>query len=188
METYRPARLGRPRGKNIIAERAWQPTVWEPIYEAIVAESIVGVSNVALAEKYKYTPQQISNILNTTKAREIKKDAIALIKANSEAIINGKLGQSIDRSIDNIHDILHNEELKLNHPFSIFSASVQVLKGLGKLKGDGDTINNNTVNVNEGGQALINLGEEAQETFLEGLKKANAAIVKHKDVTGDSIR
>jgi hypothetical protein len=186
--TYRPARLGRPRGKNIIAERQWQPTVWEPIYEAIVAESIIGATNKSLAEKYKYTEQQISNILNTNKAREIKKDAIALIKSNSEAILNGKLGESIERSIHNVHDVLHDEDLRKNHPFSIFSASIQVLKGLGKLQGDGPTTNNNTVNVQPGANAVINLGEEAQEIFMRGLAKANEAMDKHKDVKGDSIK
>lgn len=188
MSTYRPAKLGRPRGKSLVAERAWQPTVWEPIYEAIVAESIIGVSNNALAEKYKYTPTQISNILNTNKAREIKKDAIALIRANSEAILNGKLGESVDRAVTNVHDVLHNEELKLNHPFSIFSASIQVLKGLGRLQGDGPVTNNNSVTVQPGGNAVINLGEEQQEIFMRGLAKANEALEKHKDMSSDSIR
>jgi hypothetical protein len=187
MSTYRPARLGRPRGKRGTVERTWQPTVWEPIYETIVAESILGKTNKALAEKYHYTEVQISNILNTNKAREIKKDAIALIKANSQAILEGKLTASIDRAVDNVHDVLHNEELKLNHPFSIFSASIQVLKGLGKLQGDGPTVNNNTINV-PNGNAVINLGEEQQEIFMRGLRKANEALDKHKDISGDSIK
>jgi hypothetical protein len=188
MQTYRPAKLGRPRGKSIVAERAWQPTVWEPIYEAIVAESIIGTTNKALAEKYKYTETQISNILNTNKAREIKRDAIALIKANSEAILNGKMGESVDRAVHMVHDVLHDEVLRKNHPFSIFSASMQVLKGLGRLQGDGPVINNNTVNVQPGSNAVINLGEEQQEIFLRGLKKANEALEKHKDMSSDSIR
>jgi hypothetical protein len=184
----RPARLGRPRGKNIIAERIWQPTVWEPIYETIVAESILGKSNQYLAEKYKYTPQQVSNILNTNKAREIKKEAIERIRRNSQAILDGKLSESVDRAIDNVHHVVHDEDLRLHHPFSVFSASMQVLKGLGKLQGDGPVTNNNNVTVQPGGNAVINLGEEAQATFLKGLKLANEAIDKHKDVSGDSIR
>lgn len=185
---YRPAKLGRPRGKGIIAERTWQPLVWEPIYETIVAESILGKTNKSIAERYKYTETQISNILNTNKAREIKRDAIALIKANSVSIIEGKLSESVDRAVNNMYSVLHNEELLLNHPFSIFSASIQALKGLGKLQGEGSITNNNTVNVNKGGNAVINLGEEQQEIFMRGLAKANEAIEKHKDITGDSVR
>lgn len=188
MSTYRPAKLGRPRGKGIVAERAWQPTVWEPIYETIVAESILGKTNKSLAEKYKYTETQISNILNTTKAREIKKEAIALIKQNSQSIIEGKLTESIDRAVSNIHSVVHDETLLLNHPFSVFSASIQVLKGLGKLQGDAPVTNNNNLTIQPGANAVINLGDEQQEIFMRGLAKANEALDKHKNVTGDSIK
>jgi hypothetical protein len=184
--TYRPPKLGRPKGRTKV-ERQWQPTVWEPIYEIIVAESILGKTNIYLAKKYEYTETQISNILNTNKAREIKREAIEAIKKNSQGIIENQLADIIERSVDNIHHVIHDEELRLNNPFSVFSASIQALKGLGKLQGDGTVNNNTTVNV-PNGNAVINLGEEQQEIFMRGLAKANEAIEKHQNVTGESIK
>ena len=176
----RPPKLSRKFVRN------WQPT-WQPEYEAIVAESCLGKSNVALAEKYNFTPQHISNILNTEEARRIKREAIAAIRNASLSILEGKMAESAARAVENIHKVMHNDELLLNNPLAVMEKSLAVLKGLGKLQGDGTVINNNVNNI-KADNAIINLGEEQQKTFMDGMEKALEAIEMHKQLSGDSIK
>lgn len=164
--------------------RVWQPGEWSGQYEKIVFESCMGASNISLAEKHGFTKEHISNILNTEQARSIKAQYVAAIRQGSLDLMEKQYGEIVSRSVDNIHKVLHRDDLTLNHPFSQFDRSISALKGLGKLQEEakaGVIINNQTNN----NTMIITSDDESK--ILKGLDKLQQIKLLHSGVTGESI-
>jgi hypothetical protein len=178
---FRPAKFKRKL-------RLWQPQ-WKPEYEAIVAESCLGKANTVLAEKYKFTEQHISNILNTEEARKIKQEAISAIRKNSMNLMATKMANMTDKALDNIEKVICDPatQEKIDSPLAIFDKSLAYLKGVGKLAGDGSTIINDNSTKNVQQNTFLNMSDEQAAIFTKGVDKALAAVEKFKDIKGESI-
>lgn len=166
------------------AIRKWQPGVWLPEYEMIVADSCKGQSNTDLAKLYNFTPQHISNILNTEEARSIKAEIVKAIRQSSLDLMEKQYGEIVTQSVENIHSVIHNDDLLKNHPFSQFDRSITALKGLGKLQEEAKAgvVNNNS-------QTNIMVINSTQETAItKGLDKLREIELLHGIVPGDSIK
>lgn len=164
--------------------RVWQPNEWEGEYEKIVFESCMGASNTDLAVKYNFTPQHISNIINTEQARQIKAQYVAAIRQGSLDLMEKQYGEIVSRSVQNMHTVLHREDILQSHPFSQFDRSISALKSLGKLQEEAKAgiVNNTQIN----NTMIISSDDESK--ILKGIDKLEQIKLLHKGVNGDSIR
>jgi tRNA(Arg) A34 adenosine deaminase TadA len=164
--------------------RKWQPDEWEGEYEKITFESCLGVSNTDLAKKYSFTPQHISNILNTEQARQIKAQYVAAIRQGSLDLMEKQYGEIVTKSVENIHTILGNDTLREKNPYSHFHASITALKGLGKLQEEAKAgvVNNTQIN----NTMIINSTQESK--IIAGLDKLEQIKLLHGEVNGDSVK
>lgn len=166
--------------------RKWQPNEWEGEYEKIVFESCMGASNTDLAVKYNFTPQHISNIINTEEAREIKRQYVAAVRQGSLDLMETQYGEIVSRSVLNIHTVLHRDDLTQNHPFSQFDRSISALKGLGKLQEEAKAGVINQTNIQNNNTMIITSDDESK--IIAGLNKLEQIKLLHSGVNGDSIK
>lgn len=126
--------------------KRWSPVKWEPIYEQFIAFSAIGYSNKDIAEKFGYTPQQVSNVLCTPQAKVIKEQLIRKIREDVLANSAGDREALIHRANENIGKVLNSDELREKSPFKMLEASMSYLKGVGQLESEskGTTIMINT--------------------------------------------
>jgi len=155
---------GRPPGKGARINKRWNPAKWEPLYEHWVSLSAMGVSNVDIAKQFRYTPQQVSNVLTCDKAkvikellvREVRKGMLEDTKSQREAIIQ--------RAQSNIKAVLTDDELLDRSPFKMLEASMAYLKGVGSMETEGGVKN-----------TTINISTQVANVLAMGLEKANEA-------------
>lgn len=164
--------------------RKWQPNEWEGQYEKIVFESCMGASNTDLATKYGYTKEHISNILNTEQARSIKTEYVAAIRQGSLDLMEKQYGEMVTRSVDNVHRVLHNDDLLEKHPFSMFDRSMQALKGLGKLQDEARAGVINQTNIQNNTMIITN---DQESKILKGIDKVEQIRRLHGEVDGRTV-
>lgn len=165
-ETRRAPRL-RP-GKR------WVPKKWLPIYDQMVALHCVGLSNGSIAERFDYSAQQVSNILNTEQAKVIKGLVHKKMVAEMEFGTADRLKKIEAQAIKNVERVIMDEALLESKPLAIFDRSVALLKGIGKLDGDGPKNNTNLT--------VFNIAAEHAAALTEGINKANEAAILHGSV------
>jgi hypothetical protein len=181
MEERKETKWRKPTKFRVL--RKWQPGVWLPEYESIVADSCKGVSNEVIAKQYNFTPQHISNILNTEEARTIKQEVVKAIRQRSLDLMDTQYSEIVSKSVENVHTVLH-ETITKENMFGMFDRSVMALKGLGKLQEEAKAgvVHNNT-------QQNILVITNGQETAItKGLKDLVDIATIHKNVNGDSIK
>lgn len=180
--TVKETKFKKPTKFKVI--RKWQPNEWEGEYEKITFESCLGVSNTDLAKKYNFTPQHISNILNTEQARQIKAEYVAAIRQGSLDLMEKQYGEIVERSVKNVHTVLHRDDILQSHPFSQFDRSITALKSLGKLQEEAKagTVHNNT-QINN----TMIITNQQESAIVKGLDKIEQIKLLHGEVSGDSI-
>lgn len=159
-----------------LQEKAWVPGQWKPIYEAIVARSIQGFSNEAIAAQFNYTKEHISNILNTPEAYHIKKLSIDNTR---RLMLDDKDRLSIIRSktLDRVIQLADNEEKFTESPLAVLNVLMgfqkDVVQGEMKIKknldANGDPIDRGRVN--GGGNVFIQT--EQVNLLMDGLRKSD---------------
>lgn len=155
----RAARLRRPK---------WNPKKWHPVYEDIVLQSCLGFSNIEIAKDRGYTPQHISNILNTPQATIIRTQLIKQIERKRSESIEARLEKLAYKAMDRIEDVMMNDEFANKEKLGIFDRSITVLKSVGKIKPEGGmTVNNNTMIISDEGlkriEAAFKLSSDAEK-------------------------
>lgn len=111
----------------------WEPQRWDAAHEQVVALHCRGMTNIAIAELIGYTPQQVSNIINTTQGQELIAQYKAEIRKRLMESADYKLDELQVRAIENVHKVLNDKELLQDSPFQMLRASMDYLKGVGKL-------------------------------------------------------
>lgn len=109
----------------------WVPKKWKPVYEEIVALNVMGLDNRSLAERYNYTPQQISNILNTPQADIIKKLAIERLRKNTLATVEQRLDGLKLKVVEKLELMLTDPQYFERSPFAVIDRGMKVLEKLG---------------------------------------------------------
>lgn len=156
-EVHRPAKLTR-----------WHPKRWEVLYDQWVALSTLGKSNKDIADHFGYSPQQVSNILNTPEASLIRRRMLEALRKGAELTIPKRLEHLADKAVQRLAEVLENDQLMERSPFAVVDRGLALLRGVGKIKSEGGG------NVNNIGKALI-LSDEAARELTEGMSKANEA-------------
>lgn len=155
----------------------WEPKEWRPEYQVIVTLSLMNFDNVQISEimesKYNYsiTKQHVSNILNSERGREIKKEYLGTVIEKTKQTVEDNLEKMEELAAQRIVEVLERKELVQSDPFALIDRSVKILEGRSKLKresGHGGT-NNQQNN-------FFNLPPEIASRIDQGLKKS--AIVE----------
>lgn len=152
-------------------KKRWQPKKWEPIYDAMVALSCTGLSNKAIAERFKYTPQQVSNILNSDQAKVIKGLVTKNIRDTAVEDNAARLTRLEQVALKNIEGVLTNSELLERNPLALYDRSLAFLKGTGKMEGEQPKNVQNTTNVM--------IGSDLVSKLISGIEKSNEAALMH---------
>ena len=176
---YRPAQF-KPRKNARDPSTRWQPTKWKPEYETVVSLHARGKTNLEIAELTGYHPVQISNILNCDEGKAVARDYSNAIRGQT----TDRLERIGDLAFTVIETVLGNEDLLETSPLALIDRSMNVLKGLGKLIPSDANGNNNTVNINTQNNAI--LGNDALDSIINGIKKAEQARVLNIEEAGAS--
>lgn len=171
---------GRPPGSRRRAMKKWQPKVWKPLYEQMVALDVTGKSNVEIGQTFGYTPQQVSNILTCDKAIEIKFQIIKRINKKVGTAVGDKLAAIQSKTIERTYNLLHDDNLNQISPIAIIKTGLAVGKATGQFKDDtkpSDHSSNNSGNstVNNITQNLNVIGASGIATLIEALAKSDEA-------------
>ncbi len=152
----------------------WCPKRWELWHTECVLLSSTGMSNTELATKYRKTPQQISNILNTPQAAVLRKHALDGLMEKQLGNMSNKIEAIAVKSLDRVHELIFDDKHFKDSPFSVVDRAIKVLQGAGKMSKDSE--GRNTVNKID--KALVLNTTESTE-LLESLTKAERAKELH---------
>lgn len=109
----------------------WVPKRWKPVYEEIVALNVMGLDNKSLAERYNYTPQQISNILNTPQADVIRKLAIDRLRKNTLATVEQRLDGLKLKVVEKLEILMTDPKYFEATPFAVVDRGMRIIEKLG---------------------------------------------------------
>lgn len=119
----------------------WKPRKWRPIYEQIICLHIVaGISRDDLAKQFGYTPQHISNILNSEQAdvlRNIASERIrggALERADNKIVdITERLERLQHKALERVEAVMNDDEMMEKAPFAMIDRGLRILSAKGGL-------------------------------------------------------
>lgn len=172
---------GRPPGSRRRAMKKWQPKVWKPLYEQMVALDVAGKSNIEIGQTFGYTPQQVSNILTCDKAIEVKFHIIKRINKRVGTAVGDKLAAIQSKTIERTYNLLHDDGLNQISPIAIIKTGLLVGKATGHFKEDSKSFDNSGSNsgnstINNITQNNLNLiGASGIETLINALAKSDEA-------------
>ena len=157
---------------------AWAPLRWPAINEQMVALHCRGISNKDIAEMLGYNPVHIGRVINSTQGQEIAtkyKDEI-----RKKLMETADLGMEVAQiaAAENIKTILSNKELAARQPFHMVRASMEFMKGMGKLKDDAvvKQAQNNQFNF------FGNMDPALQKQLADGIEEAREVMRKDEIV------
>lgn len=169
-------RPGRPKkdDKRPRLSKKWEPVTWKPEYEIIILYSVTGKTMKEIGVLTNYTKEQIWNILHTEKAKEIKIKYVESLKANLLGKYDRFINTTADLAAKRIEQVLMNDELAEAKPFAMFDRAAALLKGVGRLKGEGSqtnvTVNQNNNTLQVGQVKDLNTGVSELRQLLEKKK------------------
>lgn len=124
-EVRRRARLNRPR---------WVPGRWHPVYEEIVLLSVMGYSNITIAEMKGFTKEHISNVINTPQARLIIDLTLKQMEKKRVLSIDQRIEKITNRAMDRLEEVIENDAYAVKNPGGMFDRALSMLKVSGKVK------------------------------------------------------
>lgn len=156
----------RVRAPAVSNNKKWVPKKWESLFDEWVLRSVLGASNVDIAEKYKYTKQHVSAVLNTPQAKLLRRQLHDNLRKSIELRTEERISHLQDKALSRMTAVLDDNDLAASQPFAMFDRSVKILQGTGILKvDDKGTVNKNT----------ILMAPELARGILEGIKMADKA-------------
>lgn len=155
---------GRPVGSRNAFLSPWQPLVWEPIYEQMVALSLAGMSYQMIGNRLGYSGQQVGNVIRSPEAQSIKAAYLRNIRDSSVESVTDLREIATKR----VADLLRNDDLAEGSPFRMFEAAAKLLTGIGQLRGadNSNTVNNTLMLSPEGENKLIAAIQKSDEARL----------------------
>lgn len=147
--------------------KKWRPTKWEAMYDEWIVRSCLGESNLSIAQRYKYTPQHVCNILNTPQAKILRRQLMESLRKSIELRTEERLAHLQDKAFQRLTQLMDDDKLMESHPFAVADRSIGILKGVGILRPEGaGVVNNKTTNI---------FTPEVSAMIAEGLRKAAEA-------------
>jgi hypothetical protein len=117
---------GRPKGARRKGVVKWQPKVWRPVYDQIIALHLAGWSNERIADHVEYNRQQVSNILNTDNAKKIIKEEGERIRKSLNDDVLGRVSGILAKTMKRTEQIMDNEDLFKEAPFATIRTGLNV--------------------------------------------------------------
>lgn len=168
--------LGPNRVKGSIKNR-WNPKVWRPEYDRIVAYSVLGRSNVWIGRQLGFTKEYVSVILHLPQAQELYMKLRNATRERMEQSIPEMLQYVAKRTGDRLKQMIDDEDLFKASPFAVIDRGMDVLKGLQHLKGGGNGAPGQFIENNIGQITVLN---SQKSDIMEGLTKI-AEIARNDD-------
>lgn len=158
-ETERPPRPA--------VSKKWRPVKWESMYDEWIVRSCLGESNLAIAERFKYTPQHVSNILNTPQAKLLRRQLMESLRKNIELKTEERIAHLQDKAFQRLTQLLDDDKLQESHPFAMADRAMSILKGVGVMRPEsGNTVDARGANI---------FSAEVSKLIAEGMAKAKEA-------------
>jgi hypothetical protein len=157
---------------------AWAPKRWEAVHEQMVAMSCRGLSNKAIAETLGYNELHVGRIINSPQGRELAAQYTAEVRKKLMDTADMGLEVAQMAAAENVKAILTNKELAARQPFHMVRASMDFLKGMGRLKDDTvvKQAQNNQFNF------FANLDPALQKQLADGMAEAREVMKKDEIV------
>ena len=161
--------LGTKNGQSKSLNR-WRPLKWRPEYDRVAAYSACGKSNIWIAQQLGFTPQHVSNLLQMP-------EAVALIdkiqkkfqESAIESIPNVML-ELAEQSVRRLKSVMFNDDLFERNPFAIVDRGLDILKGIGHLRGGGNGALQPSSAITNIGQQII-VTPSQYDSITQGLEK-----------------
>jgi hypothetical protein len=157
---------------------AWKPKKWKVAYERMVLMSAYGMSAKMIGQELGYTREHVATILNMEEAEKIRMILLEKLRAKAMVEIPTGLEQIAKKTVNLLLNSFENEELIKKNPLALVDRGLDVVKGLGHLRGGGNGANGG-LNINsQGGNVLVLQGEQVDD-LAQALKKANEVKQLH---------
>lgn len=168
--------------------KTWRPKKWRPEYERIVAMSCLGWSNIMIAKETGYSKEHISNVLNLDESEAVRLEVLQRMRATTLRTVPENLEYIASKTAERLRTVVDDDELFERSPFQVIDRGLDVLKGLGHLKGGGNGSGGGlTVNVGQGGQAMV-VSTNTADSLAEALARANEVKALHGGNVAAEIR
>lgn len=118
--------------------KRWEAKHWRPEYERAVAYSALGKSNIEIAKILNYTVVHVSNILNLPLAKELKDKIIARMRERTLEDIPTILQKVAHKTAERLLKVVEDDDLFTKSPFAVIDRGLDVMKGIGHMKGGGN--------------------------------------------------
>lgn len=170
---------GRPPGStkgSLRKNPKWEPKNWRPVHDQIITLYCAGKSNREIAIEVDYTEALVSNIINSSKGKELASHLME--KTREVYIAKSEKDQTLlaVAALKRIEFVLTNDELFCQAPLQVFDRSLRYLEAAGKLTGnkpDQRTQNN------------IFIGDDVAKQLAMGMEKAERVRLLHAGPTTD---
>lgn len=156
------------RRKVVRKTAAYNPVTWKPLYDAIIMELIMfGSKKKVIAEKYKVTPQTVSNIINCDEGRVKIRAAQERVRETMLRSIPQRMNDIAEKAVDRMQEFINDDTLYEKSPFAVIDRSMRFMQGT-KLLADKDHVADKP--------EVINLSEKAMDRLSHALERINESI------------
>lgn len=122
---------GRPKGiKNGEGTAPqWEPQVWKPIYETMVALAINNMNQLQIAETVKVHPVLVNRVLNCSKGKVRMTQLLMIKQKHTEHLLETKHAKMQDRAIEIMESVLNDNDLVERFPLQMFDRASRFVAG-----------------------------------------------------------
>lgn len=155
---------GRPPGVKNGEGKGLAPIKnWKSRHTTVIALSVLGESNEAIAEKTGYTPQRVSQILNDPKGLELREEMEQRFRENLTEDVASRLERLAVKAVDALEETL-SANISAIHKAKPNQdrVALKILEGQGHLRSEGTP-----------GSGGIQLPPEMAGAFLKAIERAN---------------
>lgn len=181
LDTIRDGYKVSPGGARI--KKRWEPKEWRPEYESIVALSCTGLSNVEIGERYGYTKEHISNILNTAAAKKLREIITKNIRDKNTESIAERVAVLQEKAFSRIEKVIESDNVAENSPLAMFRASMEVLKGTGMMRPDGSVHQTTNIAIQQVNNNTLQVGKDFLDDLNKGIELADHIQEIHPKIT-----
>jgi hypothetical protein len=156
---------------DIPEKKKWSPKTWRIEYDRIVGYSAGGLDNSTIADKLGFTKEYVSVILNLPEAKILYARIRANVQGKLVEDIPTRLAKIAEKAVERLEFMINDEELFTKNPFSIIDRGMDVIKGLGHLRGGGNgaQVIGDTNVIHNSTTTIISAGQKSD--LMEGLEK-----------------
>lgn len=158
------------RRKVLRKSQSYNPVTWKPLYDAIIMDLVIfGSKKKALAERYKVTPQTVSNIVNCEQGKIKIRAAQERVRETMIRSIPQRMGDIAEKFVSRIEEFAADDTLYEKSPFAVIDRGMKFMQGT-KLLSSTDSVNNSP------SASLPAVSEKAMDRLSVALERINESI------------